>query len=67
MPLIKNKAPQEKTNLRGKEISSEIFSQVEKYCAWAEIQDLGVFFEEAAIHIFKLDKEFKAYLKHEKT
>lgn len=66
MPLIKNKSPQTKVNLRNKEISSEVYSLVEKYCSWAEIEDIGVFFEEAALHVFKSDKEFKTYLKHEK-
>ncbi len=66
MPLIKNKPPQVKVNLRNKEISSEVYSKIEKYCSWAEIEDIGVFIEEAALHVFKADKEFKTHLKNEK-
>lgn len=64
MPLIKYKAPQEKINLRGKSISSEVYKQIEDYCAWANIQDIGIFIEETALHIFKSDKEYKSYVKH---
>jgi hypothetical protein len=57
MPLIKNKLPQTKTNLRGKEISTDVYHQIEQYCEWANVDDISIFFEEAALHIFKSDKE----------
>lgn len=63
MPLIKNKLPQTKTNLRGKEISTDVYHQIEKYCEWAGIDDMAIFLEEAALHVFKSDKDWKAQQK----
>lgn len=63
MPLIKNKAPQTKINLRGKEISSIVFKEIQDYCQWAEIDDIGLFLEEASIHVFKSDKDWKSFKK----
>lgn len=61
MPLIKNKKITSKVNLKGKEVSSEIYSKIEEYCSWAHIDDLGHFFEEAALHVFKSDKDWKKH------
>jgi len=40
-------------------ISSEILQEINDYCAWANIKDLGFFIEEAASFIFSKDKEWK--------
>ncbi|STX88385.1 hypothetical protein [Legionella feeleii] len=45
------------------EISSETLQTIQQYCAWANIDDIGFFIEEAAHFIFAKDKEWKQYQK----
>lgn len=45
------------------ELSSEVFNQIEAYCAWSQIEDISFFIEEAACYIFSKDKEWKAHQK----
>ena len=40
-------------------VSSETVAQINEYCQWANIDDLGFFIEEAACFIFSKDKEWK--------
>jgi hypothetical protein len=63
MALIKNRPPQTKTKLNGKEISTFVFNEIEQYCDWAGVKDIGVFIEEAALLVFKSDKDWKKHLK----
>ncbi len=42
-------------------INSDVLVQVQKYCKWAEIENIGEFFEKAAEFIFQKDKEWKQY------
>ena len=45
--------------MTGYTISAEIFEKIEEYCAWANIEDIGYFIEEAASFVFAKDKEWK--------
>ena len=42
-------------------LSSEIVFEIEEYCRWARIDNLGLFIEEAACFIFEKDKDWKDY------
>lgn len=64
MPLIQNKPAVTKVNLKGKEISSEVYKTAEDYCDWAAIDDMSVLLEEALLYVFKSDKEWKAFNKN---
>lgn len=44
-------------------ISSEVAEQISAYCAWANIDDIGFFLEEAASFVFAKDKEWKQHQK----
>ncbi len=46
------------------EINAEILEKITQYCAWADIDDVSYFFEEAACFVFSKDKDFKS---HQKT
>lgn len=48
------------------EIGIDILKQIEQYCAWAKIDDLGFFIEEAAHFVFAKDKEWKQHKKSAK-
>lgn len=41
------------------DISKNTLDQIQKYCEWASIQDLGFFIEEASMFVFSKDKEWK--------
>ncbi|MBX9703223.1 MAG: hypothetical protein K2X39_03630 [Silvanigrellaceae bacterium] len=57
MALIRqNSKSKEKLKI---EISPEVISEIEAYCAWAQIDDVSYFFEEAAHLVFSKDKEWK--------
>lgn len=45
------------------EISTETFEKITAYCAWANIDDISFFIEEAAGFVFAKDREWKQYLK----
>ena len=40
-------------------INPEILGEIEQYCQWAGIEDLGYFVEEAASFVFSKDKDWK--------
>lgn len=63
MPLIKEKQQSKKVSLKAYKIDNDILERASKYCEWANISDLGFMIEEALLHVFKADKEWK---KHEK-
>lgn len=55
---------QEKTKEKIKaEISSDTLKQIQQYCEWASINDLGFFIEEASHFVFSKDKEWKKQLR----
>lgn len=62
MPIIKSDKSKEIEKVKFF-INSAILSEVKDYCAWASIEDLGVFFEQAAEFILTKDKEWKSYKK----
>ncbi|KTC94913.1 hypothetical protein [Legionella feeleii] len=62
MPLINNKISQRKEKIKV-EINSDTLAQINAYCQWASIDDIGFFIEEAAHFIFAKDKDFKAHQK----
>ena len=47
-------------------INSEVATTITEYCAWANIDDIGFFIEEAASFIFAKDREWKQHKKAEK-
>ena len=40
---------------------TEIYEEIEKYCKWATIEDLGIFFKQAAMYVLQKDKDWKLY------
>lgn len=44
-------------------VSSDVVQQMNDYCQWASIDDIGFFIEEAACFIFAKDKEWKEHLR----
>ena len=67
MPLIKNKVEPTKVNLKGQEISSIIYDELQQYCEWAGITSESLAIEEALAYVFKSDKEWKAAKKAKAT
>lgn len=65
MPIINGKRSQKKTKIKA-EINSEIFDKINAYCAWAKIEDVGFFIEEAACFIFAKDRDWKQHSKSAK-
>lgn len=63
MPLINNKNSQTKEKIKV-ELNAETLADINAYCQWASIDDIGFFIEEAAHFIFAKDKDFKT---HQKT
>ena len=62
MPLIQNKPPSKKVTFKAK-IESTIQDQIDDYCSWAGVNDPAVFLSEAALFLFKSDKDWKKHLK----
>ncbi|KTD04053.1 hypothetical protein Lgee_0296 [Legionella geestiana] len=58
MPIINGTRFQKKEKIKA-EISSEMLEKINAYCAWANIDDIGFFIEEAASFVFAKDKEWK--------
>lgn len=44
-------------------VSSDVVQQINDYCQWANIDDIGFFIEEAACFIFAKDKDWKDHLR----
>lgn len=63
MPLISHTKALKKEKIKT-ELPAETLAQINAYCEWASIDDIGFFIEEAAHLIFTKDKDFKA---HQKT
>jgi len=58
MAIISKKKLPTKEKLKT-EVSSDVISKIKEYCAWASVDDLGFFIEEAAEFVFSKDKEWK--------
>ena len=63
MPIINGTRFHKKEKIKA-EINSEISEKIHAYCAWANIDDVGFFIEEAASFIFSKDRDWK---QHEKA
>ena len=62
MPIINGNRLLKKEKIKA-EISSETFEKIAEYCAWAKIDDVGFFIEEAASFVFAKDRDWKQYKK----
>lgn len=62
MAIINGNRSTKKEKIKA-EVSVDILKQIEHYCAWAKIDDVGYFVEEAAYFVFAKDKEWKQYQK----
>jgi hypothetical protein len=62
MAIINGKHFQKKDKIKAS-ISSDIAAKINEYCAWAHIDDLGFFIEEAASFVFAKDREWKQHNK----
>lgn len=59
MPMIKNKQSMDVSSIKAK-VNPMILEQIEHYCQWAGIYDLGYFIEKAATHLLN-DPEWNLY------
>lgn len=64
MALIQAKSAH-KTEKVKLDIREDILSEIQEYCAWAGIDNLNFFIEEAAQFIFAKDTDWKRYRKAE--
>lgn len=58
MPMIKNRKKEDICTIKAK-ISPELLEQIESYCQWAGIYDLGYFIEKASNVLFLKDSEWQ--------
>jgi hypothetical protein len=69
MAIIQKKVSEKKDKVKV-EINSEVMSKINEYCKWADVDDIGFFFEESAQFVFSKDKGWKEHqrkTKHEKN
>lgn len=62
MAIINGNSSNKKEKVKA-EINVDVLRQIEQYCQWANIDDIGFFLEEAAYFIFAKDKEWKQHRK----
>ena len=62
MPIISGTRFQKKEKIKA-DINNETFEKINAYCAWANIDDIGFFIEEAASFIFSKDRDWKQHVK----
>lgn len=62
MPIINGARVQRKEKIKA-EINGDIFDKINSYCAWAQIEDIADFIQEAAVYVFKKDRDWKRYSK----
>ena len=60
MPMIKNKKIIDISSIKAK-VNPVILEQIENYCQWAGIYDLGYFIEKAATDLFSKDLEWNLH------
>lgn len=61
MPMIKNKRSMDVSSIKAK-VNPAALEQIESYCHWAGIYDLGYFIEKAAHELLIRDPEWLQYL-----
>ena len=66
MALIAAKKIKDKEKIK-LEIDKDIYSEIQKYCSWAGINEIDYFFEEAAQLIFSKDKDWKNHQRPSKN
>ncbi len=62
MPIINSTRVQKKEKIKA-EISNETFNLITEYCAWANIDEISFFIEEAASFVFAKDRDWKQFKK----
>lgn len=62
MPIINGTRFQKKEKIKA-EISSETLDKINRYCEWANIDNIGYFIEEAASFVFAKDRDWKQHKK----
>jgi hypothetical protein len=60
MPIIKNKKSMDISPIKAK-VNPAILEQIESYCHWAGIYDLGYFIEKAASDLLTKDPEWNLH------
>ncbi len=65
MPMIKQEETKKSEKIKFL-ITPSLLAEIEKYCKWASVEDIGVFFEQAAEIVLKTDKEWKRFKKSKK-
>jgi len=66
MAIIQSEIRIEKEDLRIR-IPSDLKQEIEQYCEWASIKDVGHFFAEAAAFVFKKDRDWQTQQKEAKS
>lgn len=66
MPIIRNKKGKNNSLLKAK-LNPLVLEQIEHYCQWAGIYDLGYFVEKAANELFLKDKDWNLYQEQNET
>lgn len=62
MAIITSKKEKDNSSIKVK-LNLVILEQIENYCQWAGIYDLGYFFEKAANELFSKDDEWTMHQK----
>ena len=60
MAIIKPKSIVEFTKIKIS-IDTQILAEIKRYCSYAKFEKPDEFFEEAALHIFAKDKDYKEW------
>lgn len=63
MPIIKSDKNKKFEKIKFS-INSSMLAEIKEYCKWASVNDIGMFFEQAAEFILKKDKEWKKHKKN---
>lgn len=64
MPIIKSKKEIDLSSIKAK-LNPVILDQIDSYCQWAGIYDLGYFFEKAATELLLKDVDWLLYQRQE--
>ncbi|MBA2652464.1 MAG: hypothetical protein H0U73_09400 [Tatlockia sp.] len=62
MAIINGNSSTKKEKIKA-EINADVLKHIDQYCAWANIDTIGFFIEEAASFIFAKDKDWKQHQK----
>jgi len=60
MAIISAKKTTEKEKIKV-DVDVDILTKIKEYCAWAKVDDIGFFIEEAASFVFSKDKDWKEH------